>query len=115
VLKETESGHTACKEEFLANYPEQNVLEKSLAAHKHRIVNRFVTTGSVEKGKSSGRPKVIADVVENLRHHLEERPRTSLTRLSFQTGAPRSTCHKIVKREFAFTSTRSNNCTKAPP
>jgi hypothetical protein len=41
----------ACKEEFLANY--QNVLEKSLAAHIHRIVNCFVTTGSLEKGKSS--------------------------------------------------------------
>jgi uncharacterized protein YbgA (DUF1722 family) len=43
----------AYKEEFLANY--QNVLEKSLAAHIHRIriVNCFVTTGSLEKGKSS--------------------------------------------------------------
>jgi hypothetical protein len=37
----------ACKEEFLANYPDQNVLKKSLAAHIYRIVNRFVTTGSV--------------------------------------------------------------------
>jgi hypothetical protein len=51
----------ACKEEFLTNYPDQNVLEKSLAAHIHRIVNCFVTTGSVEKGKSSGRPKVMED------------------------------------------------------
>jgi hypothetical protein len=25
----------ACKEEFLANYPDQNVFEKSLAAHIH--------------------------------------------------------------------------------
>jgi hypothetical protein len=39
----------ACKEEFSANYPNQNVLEKSLAAHIHRIVNRFGTAGSVEK------------------------------------------------------------------
>jgi hypothetical protein len=45
-----------CKEEFLANYLDQNVLEKSLAAHIHRIVNCFVTTGSVEKEESSGRP-----------------------------------------------------------
>jgi hypothetical protein len=28
----------------------------------HRIVNPFVTTGSVEKEKSSGLPKVIGDV-----------------------------------------------------
>jgi hypothetical protein len=44
-----------CKEEFLAKYLHQNVLEKCLTAHIHRIFNRFVTTGSVEKGKSSGR------------------------------------------------------------
>jgi hypothetical protein len=37
----------ACKEEFLANYPDQNVLKKSLAAHIYRIVHRFVTIGSV--------------------------------------------------------------------
>jgi hypothetical protein len=34
-----------------AYYPDQNVFEKSLAA------NRFVTTGSVEKGKSSDHTK----------------------------------------------------------
>jgi hypothetical protein len=39
----------------------------SLAAHIHRIVNCFVTTGSVEKEKSSGRPKVMEDVVEYTR------------------------------------------------
>jgi hypothetical protein len=49
-------------------------VEKSLAAHIHRIVNSFVTTGSVKKRKSSG---------------------LALTRLSLQTGVPWSTCHKI--------------------
>jgi hypothetical protein len=43
----------ACKENFLAEYLDQNVLEKSLTAHIHRIINHFVTTGSAEKGKSS--------------------------------------------------------------
>jgi hypothetical protein len=42
----------------------------------HRIVNCFVTTGSVEKRKSSGRPKVMENVVENIRDHLEAHPRT---------------------------------------
>jgi hypothetical protein len=55
------------------------------------------------------------EVVENMRDHLEEHPRTSLTRLSLQTGIPCSTCHKIVKGELAFTSMQSNNCTRAPP
>jgi hypothetical protein len=58
----------ACKEEFLANYlPNyKNVLANFLAAHIHRIVNRLVTSGSIEKGKSSGRPKVIEDEIENI-------------------------------------------------
>jgi hypothetical protein len=90
----------AYKEEFSANYPNQNVLEKSLASRIHRFVNCFGTTGSVENEKSPGRPKVIEDVVENIRDHLEEHPRTFLTRLSLQTGVPRSTCHKIVKKNL---------------
>jgi hypothetical protein len=40
--------------------------------------------------------KRIEDVVENIRDHLEEHLRTFLTKLSLQTGVPRSTCHKIV-------------------
>jgi hypothetical protein len=57
----------ACKEEFLA---------KCLTAHIYRIFNHFVPTGSVEKGKSSGHPKVMENVVENIRDHLEAHPRT---------------------------------------
>jgi hypothetical protein len=72
-----------CKKEILANCPDQNVLEKSLAAHLHRIFNCFVTTGSVEKGKSSDRPTVIEGVVENIRDHLEEHPRTSIAKLVY--------------------------------
>jgi hypothetical protein len=75
------------------------------------------TETSSEKGKWSGRPKVIEDAVENMRDHLdlEEHPRTSLTRLSLQTDVPRSTYHKIVQGELAFTSIQSNNCTRPPP
>jgi hypothetical protein len=60
----------------------------------------FVTTGSVENGKSSGRSKVIEDVVENIRDYLEEHSRTSLTTLFLQSGVPGSTCHKIVKKNL---------------
>jgi hypothetical protein len=68
----------ACKEEFLAKYLHQNVLEKCLTAHIHRIFNRFVITSSVEKRKSSGGPKLIENVVENVRDHLEAHSRTYL-------------------------------------
>jgi hypothetical protein len=92
----------ACKEEFLAKYLHQNVLEKCLTAHIHRIFNRFVTTGSVEKGKSSGRPKVMENVVENIRDHLEAHPRTYLLDCLIKLQYL-GTCHKVVRGELAFT------------
>jgi hypothetical protein len=70
LFKFAETYSVQASKEFLANYLDQNVLEKSFAAHIHRIVNRFVFTSSVEKGKSSGRPKVIEDVVENIQDHF---------------------------------------------
>jgi hypothetical protein len=42
----------------------------------------------------------MEDVIENIQDHLEEHPRTTLTRLSLETGIPRSTCHKIVKKNL---------------
>jgi hypothetical protein len=66
------------------DYPDQNISEKSLPAHIHRIV--------VEKEKSPGRPKVIEDVVENIRDHLEKHPTTSLTLLSLQMKLLKRTC-----------------------
>jgi hypothetical protein len=82
------------KEEFLANYPDQNILEKSLAAHINRIVDRFVATGSVEKGKSSGRPKVMEDVVENIQEHPLQDWLFRLVYLAVR--------HKIVKKNLHF-------------
>jgi hypothetical protein len=48
----------ACKEEFFAKFPNDNIVEANLSPHTRRIVDRFVATGSVEKGKSVGRPPV---------------------------------------------------------
>jgi hypothetical protein len=60
---------------------------------------------------------MMEEVVENIRDHLEAHSRISLTtsRQSLHTGVRRSTCHKIVKGELAFTSIQNNNCTRAPP
>jgi hypothetical protein len=99
----------ACKEEFLAKYLHQNVLEKFLTAHIHRIFNRFVTTDSVEKGKSSGRPKVMENIVENIRDHLEAHPRTYLLDCLIKLQYIHAI--KFVRGEHAFTSIQLyNNC-----
>jgi hypothetical protein len=44
----------ACKEEFFAKFPHDNVVEANFIAHR-RIVDRYVASGSVEKSKSVGR------------------------------------------------------------
>jgi hypothetical protein len=84
----------------ISQLPGPKCFRKVFTAHIHRIVNGFVTTGSAEKSKSSGRPKVIEEVVENIRDQLEEDPKGSLTRMFLQTGVPRSTCHKIVLKNL---------------
>jgi hypothetical protein len=61
---------------IFSQVPAPKCLEKCLTAHIHRIFNNFVATGSVEKEKSSGHPKVTEHVVENIRDHLEAHPRT---------------------------------------
>jgi hypothetical protein len=66
----------ACKEEFFAKFPNCNVVEANLIAHIRRVVNRFVATGSVEKGKSVGRPPVN------------------------EADVPLSTCQKIVRKNL---------------
>jgi hypothetical protein len=90
----------ACKEEFFAKFPNCNIVEANLIAHIRRIVNRFVATGSVEKGKSVGRPPVNEEIVEDLRQRIEQSPKTSLRKLSLQADVPLSTCQKIVRKNL---------------
>ncbi|KAJ3662408.1 hypothetical protein Zmor_006758 [Zophobas morio] len=90
----------ACKQEYLANYPDLEIQETSLKAHIRDVINRFVRTSNVNKGKSSGRPAVSEEVVDDLRERLEQNPQTSLTRLSQQSGVPVTTCHKVVKKRL---------------
>ena len=47
--------------------------EISLAAHIRDVINIFVRTGCVNKGKSPGRPSVSEKVVDDLRR-LEQNP-----------------------------------------
>lgn len=87
----------ACKNEYLAKFPALDIEEQSLMTHIRRIVARFEETGSVLKGKSSGRPQVGQEVVEDLRERMAQSPRKSLSRLSAQSGVPYSTCQKVLK------------------
>jgi hypothetical protein len=88
----------ACKDEHLAKFLNLDVEEQSLMTHIRRIVDRFDKTGDISKGKSSERPQVGEDIVEDLRQRVEQNRRMSLPRLSAQSGVPLSTCQKIMKK-----------------
>ncbi|KAJ3661413.1 hypothetical protein Zmor_005808 [Zophobas morio] len=88
----------ACKDEYLAKFPELNIEEQSLMTHIKRIVDRFNSTGNVSQGKSPGRPPVSEEVVEDLRERMEQSPKKSLSKLSLQSGVPYTTCQKVLKR-----------------
>jgi hypothetical protein len=60
-------------------------------------VNRFLTIGIISKGKSSGRPPVSDEIVEDLKEMMEKALQISIARLSQQSGVPRSTCQVDTK------------------
>jgi hypothetical protein len=52
-------------EQFVETYPAEQIECPNYAQHCGRIVERFVSTGNVGKGKSTGRPTVATpDVVQ---------------------------------------------------
>jgi hypothetical protein len=71
-----------------------------LLTHTGRIVNRFLTIGTISKGKSSGRPPVSDKIVKDLKGMVEKTLYISIARLSQQSGVPLSTCHKIIKNRL---------------
>ena len=81
---------TACKQEYLVKCRDLIIQETSLEAHIRVVINRFVRTSRVDKGKSLGRPSVSEEVVDDLRR-LEQNPQTFLTRLFQQSGVPVAT------------------------
>jgi hypothetical protein len=90
----------ACKDEYLAKYPNVQIQESSLKAHIRTVINRFIQTGNVNEKKSTGRPQISEEIVEDLRARVEQNPQTSLKRLSLQSGVPLSTCHKVLKKRL---------------
>jgi hypothetical protein len=70
------------KMEFWAKYPD-NILDHSLLSYIRRIVNRFLTIGTVSKVNSSGRPPRSDEIVEDLKE--EERDSTNIRSLGVQS------------------------------
>jgi hypothetical protein len=63
-------------------------------------VNRFLTIGTISKGKSSGRPSASDEIVEDLKEMVDKTLQISIALLFQQNGVPRSTCHTIIKNRL---------------
>lgn len=62
----------------------------------HRWFKQFKDTGSIEKQKSTGRPKVSEDIVERIRKSYDNNPNISISSRSIELGIPKSTVHRIL-------------------
>jgi hypothetical protein len=86
---QNENGHwlysqQSVYEQFVETCPEEQIEDPNFAQHW----GRFVSTGNVVKGKSTGRPTVATpDVVQNIEEIVEEHPHFSIRRLSQQIGS----------------------------
>ncbi|KAI4463236.1 reverse transcriptase [Holotrichia oblita] len=75
-----------CIQEFRIQFPDEEFQDLSLSRHIYRVVQRFRETGSVCKGKSSGRKTVLTEnKIEEVRTCLDQSPTKPLRQLAQQT------------------------------
>lgn len=63
---------------------------------------KFQVRGSVCDNERTGRPRVNQDTVDAVRHAFLQNPRKSVRKASRELQIPRSTVHKILKKELKF-------------
>jgi hypothetical protein len=97
-----------CLDQFRIRFPDYHYDDHCLRQKIRRPLERFQETGSVVKSKSSGRPPVTQDIVEDIRERIEDNPNISLRRLALQSNVSLSTCHKDVKKNFKMHAYKIN-------
>lgn len=77
----------SCHLQFQEEFPNQDIVDYEIFSHVRRLVARFRNTGSVCKGKSTGRKSVLTEeVLHDVHDRLEASPTKSLRKLSAQSG-----------------------------
>jgi hypothetical protein len=74
-----------CLDQFCIRFPDYHCDDHCLHQKIKRPLERIQETGSVVKSKSSGRPPVAQDIVEDIREKIEDNPNISLWRLALQS------------------------------
>jgi transposase len=89
-------SYAECQNAFRNSFPDSVVPNTSTV---HRLVERFCETGSIGEKRHSGRPSVLSnDSLEDIRACLLQSPRTSLRKLSQQTGMAYGSVQRATKR-----------------
>lgn len=65
-------------------------------------VNKFTNSGSVKKGKSTGRPRVLQERVAQVEVSFEVSPSQSIRVASRELNIPKSTVHKILRKRLGY-------------
>jgi hypothetical protein len=97
-----------CLNQLRTRFPDYHCDDHCLRQKIRRTLERFQETGSVVKSKSSGRPAVAQDIVEDIRERIEDNRNISLRRLTLQSNVPLSTCHKVVKKNLKMHAYKIN-------
>jgi len=63
---------------------------------------KLFQTGSVLDLPRSGRPEVSENRVEKIEEEIQEEAKTSVRRLSNETGIPKTSVHRILKETMLF-------------
>jgi hypothetical protein len=84
------------KNKLQAKYPD-NFQDRSFLTHIGRIMNRFITSGTFSKGKSSGWALTSDEIVQNLKGRVEETPQISVLCSSQQSDVQSVLCMLLNK------------------
>jgi hypothetical protein len=76
------SGHTLSSLVSINSASDFQITIVTIIVYVRKSDERIQETGSVVKSKSSGRPPVAQDIVEDIRKRIEDNPNISLRRLT---------------------------------
>lgn len=93
----------ASMDEFREQFPGVAFLDADYFNMVRNCVQLFEETGSLHRRKGSGRPtKRTVENIENIQACMNERPTTSLRRVSQEVGLSYGTCRTIVKKDLGL-------------
>lgn len=77
----------SCIEQFMEKFPDANIPYDTFSNRKYVVVGRFAKKHCLCKGKPTGRPTVLTEVVmDDVRQRMDQSPTKSIPKLSAQTG-----------------------------